>query len=535
VSVAVFLLVASAAFAGSALGAPTSKKVPGNFALVTSNKGGRCYWGIGVEFPRVPGAVSYTINYFDGLSQQPVTGSVTASTIAPGSGLLSSGLAFFGITGGGGLPPCPSDVTEGGRFLKKPTVLANFPGKPPKDGAITGTILDQDHSPVAGVTVEADGTVDGHAARVAATSGPGGLYYATVPVGSWHLVPSFPSFKKATFAPSSGSASVTDGSTATVDFELDAGVQVSLSFEKTSVVADGFEVVKGTITTSQYGEPDPNVTVDLSPMPLDPSSALTTAPRATVCGSTGRVWPTGTLSEPHDVATVTTDASGTYPFTITVGTVPGTWSLGVSALDARGAIMTATSASTTASVTFTAWTPSGWNSSAPNPFNTFIDNINLYPTTSTTTLEALTNDPGEMTSTLAGLLHDKMLNTHPLGGFAFAETNGKDGSSMLVYGAADPPTITSAGAIDPTGGNGDDLVIDPAELSALKSGYPTVSAAIQAGHLPDPPTLREWSAGVAPVTKSAWLLKPNAMTVSSENFQWFGWAYPGITTTGACY
>jgi len=59
--------------------------------------------------------------------QQPVTGSVTASTIAPGSGLLSSGLAFFGITGGGGPPPCPSDVTEAGGFSRSPRCSRIFP------------------------------------------------------------------------------------------------------------------------------------------------------------------------------------------------------------------------------------------------------------------------------------------------------------------------------------------------------------------------------------------------------------------------
>ena len=505
--------------AGAAAG-PSSRKIPAHFVLLTTpTPDGRCLWGIGVEFPTVPGATSYTINYFDGLYRHWVAGGVASTAIAPNAA-MPHGLNYYGITGGGGPQPCPGDVTEGGRFLKPVKAFANFPGKAPKTGAIQGTVSDKDGGGVPGVSIRAYGTIDGHPDHVSVASGPGGFYYATVPAGSWRVVPDLPSLKKATFKPASDSATVTAGATATANFTLDAGLQLQLSFDRPSVPDSGLDVVKGTIKTTEYGRPKGNVGVQLTVMPTSPGSALTTAPRATVCGPSGRVWPAGTLSAPtHGSVNVTTDATGTYDFTITVGTKPGTWSLDAWARNTDGTLSTDTSsASDTASMTFTPLKPTELLSNFVNEFNGFAGS---------SLVQAITTDPGVITSTLAQLTAAGALKGASLGGLAFAETNGTDGPAVLVYDADAPPEVSSSGAIAPGGANAKDLVLDPSEWAVG-----SLQTALQAGALPELPTLSQWASGA---TVKAWKLKPNSMTVSSQSFQWLGWAYPGITTPGACY
>jgi len=131
------------------------------------------------------------------------------------------------------------------------------------------------------------------------------------------------------YSPKIIDATAADGATTTADFKLLAGIELQLHFAKSSVPANGTEVVNGTITTTEFGKPLPNVTVQLEVMPgKTAAEAVTSAPRATVCNSGNRLWPTGTMASPDGFpVTVTTDSTGHYDLAITVGTTPGTWRL----------------------------------------------------------------------------------------------------------------------------------------------------------------------------------------------------------------
>jgi hypothetical protein len=52
--------------AGASTGA-TTVKLPANFAWIGTIAQGRCNATRGVEFPTVPGAIEYTVSYWDGL------------------------------------------------------------------------------------------------------------------------------------------------------------------------------------------------------------------------------------------------------------------------------------------------------------------------------------------------------------------------------------------------------------------------------------------------------------------------------------
>jgi hypothetical protein len=320
---------------------------------------------------------------------------------------------------------------------------------------------------------------------------------------------------------------VAKGATATANFTLDSGLELTLSFAKTSVEADGFQVVSGTIKTSEAGQPRPYASVRLNVMPGDPfPTTVTTAPRAAICVGATRVWPTGTLSAPDGAPVdVTSDATGTYAFTLTVGTKPGTWRLDAWARDRTGKLSTDVTASETASITFTPLLPAGTLANITSELNSL---------KGTTLLQQLSLST--LTSTLAELTaQHKGLN---LGGLAYADATGTDGPATLIFAADAPPVINSKGELDPALTiNGNDLVVSQAEWTGTGLPAKVVNAAsllavIRNGQLPDLPTLAEWSTGASVL---GWKLIQNTMMVGSQKFQQFGWAYPGITTAGACY
>ena len=89
--------------------------------------------------------------------------------------------------------------------------------------------------------------------------------------------------------------------------------------------------------------------------------------------------------------------------------------------------------------------------------------------------------------------------------------------------AKSPPQVDSTGELIESSANSRDLVWEPAEFD-LRNGA-TVPL--------DVPTLAQWEAG-SHVTD--WKTKKgNTLTITSQNYQWLGWAYPGISGQGVCY
>jgi hypothetical protein len=111
---------------------PREKTIHGHFVYVDTSSGENCSWGIGIEFATVPDAASYTVSYFDGYNKAVETSTVTPSQLRASDASvvgLGSDEAFFGVTGGSSSPPCQAasgDPTEGGRFSKGATVVANL-------------------------------------------------------------------------------------------------------------------------------------------------------------------------------------------------------------------------------------------------------------------------------------------------------------------------------------------------------------------------------------------------------------------------
>lgn len=114
-------------------------KVSAHFYYVSDDANNNCTWGIGIAFPKVAGASSYLVRYWDGYY-----GRVIESTVALGQlgtdPEQGKGTLLLGVTGGGYSPPCESgagDPTGGGRFSKGAKAWALFgPGDkpPPPDG-----------------------------------------------------------------------------------------------------------------------------------------------------------------------------------------------------------------------------------------------------------------------------------------------------------------------------------------------------------------------------------------------------------------
>jgi hypothetical protein len=147
-------------------------------------------------------------------------------------------------------------------------------------GILDGHVLDKDGGPVSGATVAAYG----HPGATT-TSDTDGFYAMQLKKGTYQVQPSGGPQGKASpsYTPRVAPADIIDGKTTHLDFTLDTSVELKLHFAKTSVVANGYEVVSGTITTTQYGKPLPNVTVQLEVKPSESANqAVTTGARASV-------------------------------------------------------------------------------------------------------------------------------------------------------------------------------------------------------------------------------------------------------------
>ena len=398
-------------------------------------------------------------------------------------------------------------------------------------GVIEGHVTDKDGGPVAGAEVK----VYGNGGNVSAITGADGYYAMEVKPGSYRIVPSGGSPGKSPgFVPTHNATTISAGTSGTADFKLQAGILLSLKFNQASVPADGIHVVTGTITTTEFGKPAPNVGVQLTAMPgKSYPVAVSHSPRVSVCSNGTRVWPTGTMDAPDGApVSVTTDATGHYDLVITVGTTPGTWSLDAWAKNADGTLSTDTAnASDTQSIKFD---PVGAHSQVPGGFPGEFKTI----VKATTTLQQASQNASPLVSSLAQATASGG-SAAALQGLGYALVNAPDGQSMLVFAAADPPLL-SGGAVRaaiPT--NAGDLVFDPAEwtgagLPSSVTNAASLQSVLDSGFLQFLPTLKEFEAAT-PV--QGWkAVAKSRITIFSTSFEYLGWAYPGVSQQpGACY
>lgn len=387
------------------------------------------------------------------------------------------------------------------------------------EAVIEGHVTNRDGGGVAGVDVRA---YKGTKLAYSATSGVDGYYMMRVKPGSYQVVPRGgpQGKKKPVYKPAFRDVSVAKGKNAHASFDLEAGLEVSISFATGSTRADGLHVVTGKVTVREYGKPKPNASVQLEAMPtMPPDRAVSgTTPRVTVCSATaGRVWPTGTLAAPVGSAVnVTTDDKGIYSFSLTIGTVPGTWTLRAWGLNSLGGLsLEESDASDDASITLT---PAG--NATTNAFVTslaILASAGKLPSSGTHT--GLRDD-------LVRALGDGSL----IGGLSFHEVVAPSGG-VIVSPAARPPIVNSRGIVQAPGS----LVIafgawTGAGLPAGVANVTSLAAVIQGGRLRWIPTFSQYSSGAAVV---GWnLANMPDIGASSTDFSSFGWAYRGVA--GGC-
>jgi hypothetical protein len=407
-----------------------------------------------------------------------------------------------------------------------PWESCDYYGVPAKgEGIIDGYVKDKDGGPVTGTEVTAYGRGYGRAGA-GATTGSDGFYAIQVKAGSYTVLPSGGPHGKAKpdYDPSVTHVKVDDGAKVNADFELKAGVELKLEFAHESVAADGLHVLSGKITTTEFGKPLPNVQVELDPREGSSSETIgLTTPRASVCYAGTRVWPTGTLSDPdYYPVNVTTDATGHYDFTLTVGTTPGTWKLDAWAYNSDGTLSSDTAnASDTKSVKF--------DSSGHEALSDFVTQFNRVAQ-ATSAVSAASGQAGALAPLLAQITSSGG-QTGPLGGYAYGLVNAPDGQSLLVFPSAQAPSITRRGDVN----TGSDLVIDPAQWSGQGLTLTNASSlqyTLQSGQLPDIPTLTQFDAGTS--LKGWNAHSGSSITPFSGSFEYLGWAYPS-STAGACY
>jgi Carboxypeptidase regulatory-like domain len=392
---------------------------------------------------------------------------------------------------------------------------------------IQGHVLDKDKNGVAGISVSAFGS----AGKATGTTGDDGYYALDVAPDSYRVVPeNAPKVKSGpAYLPAYVPVSVQAGGQAKADFTLRGGLQLELQLDRSSVAADGMQVVSGSVVTTEFGKAKPNIAVRLQAMPGESAEdAVTSAPRAAICQSTNRIWPTGTVSDPDgSPVTVTTDGTGHYDFTITVGTKPGSWTLDAWAFGSDGKLSTdVASASDTKTIAFT---PLG-----SATVGSFVDEFDRLH--GTTLVDQITNSSPTIAAILSQIAASGVTKGVKLGGLSYSLANAADGQVVLIAPASSPPSFTAAGAVSAQGSTGD-LVIDSAEwtgagLASTVTNAASFSSVVQQGLLKTLPSFGEWSSGGR---VPGWSLKKNAMSPSSASLEYFGWAYPGIATPGACY
>jgi len=394
-------------------------------------------------------------------------------------------------------------------------------GKP--GATISGYVLDKDQQAVQGATVSASGD-GGGSSPVDATSG---FYTINVKAGQYTVTPSGgpSSVLPPRFDPESLDLSVDAGAVAHADFTLNGGLKVTLTLSETSVKADGLTVVKGEVTTAEFGKPAGGVTVSLRPQPSETGeAAVTSGVRLAICGSTGtRIWPGGSISSPlGPPVDVVTDANGVYDFTLTVGTTPGTFLLNTWAKNAAGELITTDLKNTSPDQTLTVAPPGNWT------VGQFLSELAGLKTDAAASkvLAAMTNDAAGMTQSLSQLSGAG----GKLGGLAYSPVYGAyGGTALLVYQDTSPPQVDATGQV--TAGDGT-LVLTPGQWVGTKLIPLTVlNVVIQKGLLNTAPTFPQWANGDA---VPGWTLTANKATMWTSGFQYNGWAYPS-TEPGVCY
>jgi len=394
-----------------------------------------------------------------------------------------------------------------------------------KPGAIiSGYVRDKDEQGVQGATVSAQGE-GSFSSPVDATTG---FYSINVKAGQYTVTPSGgpTSVKPPRFDPESAAITLDPGAEANANFTLNGGLKVTLTFSQPSVGADGLTVVKGEIATTEFGHPQGNVTVTLRPKPSDTgAAAVASGARATICSSAGsRIWPSGSLESPLGTPVdVVTDASGVYDFTMTVGTVPGSFTLNAWAKNAAGDLITSDLANTSPDQTLTITPPGNWT------VGQFLSELALLKSDAAASkvLATMTNDAASITQTLSQLSGP----ASKLGGLAYSYVYGASGgTAVLVYQDTSPPSVSATGQVTAAATT---LVLSPAMWVGTKLiALTTLNVVMQKGLLNSAPTSAQWTQGDA--TVPGWKLTSNTASVSTASFEYNGWPYPS-TTTGACY
>jgi hypothetical protein len=514
---------------------PTSLEIPVNFADYVQETHQRCLSTVGVEFPTVAGATSYTIRYFDGDYRGVET--IEANAPIPHVRFLGTGMNFIGITGGGYPPPCAADPYDGGRFGHFQKAWANFPGKVPQISAISGTIVDADGNPFQGATIVASTrSKTGQPISVSAVSGPSGLYYMTVKPGAYKVVVHSNLAPTATFGPDPTPAGVTTkpGDDANVGFTINAGINLSLSFSATKVPSSGFSIVKGTVATTQYGKPDPGLNVQLSVSPRSPNAALTTDPKVAVCGTSGRIWPVGNIGDLSGKPVfIQTDPTGHYAFSLTIGTVSGKWTLGAWAENEKDSLSPDSAhASGSNQLSVLALTPSITTSK-------FLAQLNAMK--GTTNASQLNPQNAGVLSYFLGTLAAKGPSSGTdLGGLTFSIGSSPDGYNVVIATSTTRFKIGPTGLVESSGGLSKSLIIDPQEwtgqgLPSTVTSASSFNSVVQNGQLPNIPTVRAWESGAG--GHVGWSLKVNKLSdPNSGALVGFGWSYlpPGAWPPGHC-
>ncbi len=268
-----------------------------------------------------------------------------------------------------------------------------------------------------------------------------------VRAGSYNVIPSGGTGgkKPPKYDPDSAAVSVQAEGKARADFKAEVGLDVALTLSKTTALADGYTVITGEVVTTQYGKPKPSVQVSLRPKAsVTADVAVSSGARATICDSNSgtRIWPTGSLSAPvGSPVTVTTDANGIYHFSITVGTVPGDFTLTTWAIDGSGHLVTTDVPDVSDEQTVTLTAPGSFQ--VVNFLNGLQTLVRSDPTLNTA-LATVTTDP----STMALALSKSSMTMAGFGGLAYSVVNGAAGGpALLIYQDTSPPLTSSTSQV----------------------------------------------------------------------------------------
>jgi hypothetical protein len=384
---------------------------------------------------------------------------------------------------------------------------------------VAGKVHNKELQPVPGVDVAIFG---GSIGNYEAVTGPDGTYVADVKRGSYRVWPSGRSLSSRhppRFEPEHRDVSARPFHSAHANFKVDIGLVVKLTLSPSSVPADGFGIVQGTIKVTELGQPRPGVTVALWPKATEsPTAAVTTGTRATVCGPSGRIWPGGTLADPAgESVNVTTDSNGTYQFTLDVGTVPGPFTVTAWARDSSGSLIThdTVDASDEQTVTATALGTHLLDEFIPS-FDQWAPHTNFG--------SSITSDPNSILSAFEGLTQ----TDGAFKGYAYALGQGNS-PAIVIYPVQNTPTIQRSGAVSV---DANDLVLQPSAWRPIPGGIniSDLTQVLRQGMLTALPTFTQWTQGT---TVANWHGSAQSMQIPGQSFQYYGWPYPSAAP-GSC-